>query len=110
MPIPQQVFLLKTKSHPTDPYDIFFRSQGFDPIFVPVLQHRHVNLDTTRQIICEGRIEGLGKPAAEAEYGGVIVTSQRAVEALGEVLESLQGMSKSLRTGVGVEAPGREVG
>ena len=57
-----------------------------------MLRHRHVNLDTARRIIREGQIEGLGKPAAEAEYGGVIVTSQRAVEALGEVLESLQGM------------------
>lgn len=88
----QKVLLLKTQSHPTDPYDTFFRLQGLDPIFIPVLRHRHVNLDTARRIIREGQIEGLGKPAAEAEYGGVIVTSQRAVEALGEVLESLQGM------------------
>ena len=99
LPPPPQVLLLKTRSHPTDPYDIFFRAQGFDPVFIPVLKHRHVNLDAARRIVREGRIEGLGRrhaaaaaAAAEPEYGGIIVTSQRATEALGEVLESLQGM------------------
>ena len=91
-PVGQQVLLLKTKSYPTDPYDVLFRSKQADPIFVPVLEHRHVNLDTISRIISEGRIEGFGATGTqETEYGGLIITSQRAVEALGAVLESLKG-------------------
>ena len=80
------MLLLKTKSHPTDPYDVLFRSEQADPIFVPVLEHRHVNLNIISRIISEERI-GTGG----AEYGGLIITSQRAVEALGVVLISLKG-------------------
>lgn len=88
----QQVLLLKTKSYPTDPYDIFFRSQGADPTFVPVLEHRHVNVDTIRNLILAGRIDGFATTTqVGAEYGGIIITSQRAVEALGAVLHSLKG-------------------
>lgn len=89
----QQVLLLKTKSHPTDPYDIFFRSNEADPVFVPVLEHRQVNLDVIKRKILEGSIEGFGTTVSQsqAEYGGVIITSQRAVEALGTVLDSVKG-------------------
>lgn len=88
-----QILLLKTKSHPTDPYDVLFRSKQAVPIFVPVLEHRHVNLDTLSCIISEGRIGGFGAPGTqEAEYGGLVITSQRAVEALGAVLKSLKGV------------------
>ncbi|KAF8430270.1 tetrapyrrole biosynthesis, uroporphyrinogen III synthase [Tirmania nivea] len=87
----QQVLLLKTKSHPTDPYDVLFRSKKVNPIFVPVLEHRHVNLDTISHIISEGRIDSFETTGEqETEYGGLIITSQRAVEALGVVLESLK--------------------
>ncbi|RPB28673.1 tetrapyrrole biosynthesis, uroporphyrinogen III synthase [Terfezia boudieri ATCC MYA-4762] len=87
----QQVLLLKTKSYPTDPYDVLLRSKQADPIFVPVLEHRHVNLDTISHIISKGLIDGFRTTGAqEAEYGGLIITSQRAVEALGAVLELLK--------------------
>ncbi|KAF8448501.1 tetrapyrrole biosynthesis, uroporphyrinogen III synthase [Kalaharituber pfeilii] len=87
---PQQVLLLKTRSHPKDPYDVLLRSKNVEPIFVPVLEHRHVNLDTVGRIITEGRILGFGRGNSEAEYGGIIITSQRAVEALASVLGTLK--------------------
>ncbi|KAI5793701.1 tetrapyrrole biosynthesis, uroporphyrinogen III synthase [Peziza echinospora] len=88
----QQVLLLKTKSIPTDPYDTFFRSKDVEPVFVPVMAHRHVNLDSVTRILSEGRTQGLGAAAGsvQPEYGAIILTSQRAVEALGSALNTLK--------------------
>ena len=85
--------LLKTKSKPRDPYDEFFRSKNVDPIFVPVMEHQHINLEKVKNIISHGQIEGFGKSGAESPpvYGGVIITSQRAVEALGAALDLIKG-------------------
>src|SRR5881398_1848841 len=69
------VFLLKTKSSPHDGYEEYFSVSGrYDPIFVPVLEHRFhdANLRTVRDLFISG--------AVGREYGGLIFTSQRAVE------------------------------
>ncbi|KAL5597036.1 hypothetical protein BROUX41_006297 [Berkeleyomyces rouxiae] len=110
------VLLLKTASTPTDAYqDLFGRpepqAQGgggreaaetssassascsaafFDPTFVPVLHH-HFDEDGIAQlhkILYDGSV-GAGKAC---QYGGLIFTSQRAVEAFAHVLE--QGRKK----------------
>jgi uroporphyrinogen-III synthase len=88
------VLLLKTRSTPEDAYEELFSSQiieprggkhtlHFEPQFVPVLQHRFLDagLDTVRSHLQSQEIsrrEG-------AKYGGMIFTSQRAVEALTKI-------------------------
>ncbi|ELR09929.1 hypothetical protein GMDG_04405 [Pseudogymnoascus destructans 20631-21] len=79
------IFLLKTKSTPHDGYEEFFSATkiaGHDltPTFVPVLEHKLLEpgLDTLRQLLRSRRINDTGD---EGTYGGMIFTSQRAVEA-----------------------------
>ena len=85
------IILLKTQSV-DDAYDELIRSlKGYNPIFVPVLQYTRVNEDALREILTSGRI-GSGKPhGGEDGYGGLIITSQRAVEALGDALKHVDG-------------------
>ena len=78
------VLLLKTKSHPTDAYEQYFSQQppqglGFEPVFIPVLEHtlNEANVSHLADLVSSGKIR--------EEYGGVIFTSQRAVEAWIEV-------------------------
>lgn len=96
-PSPIPLLLLKTRSNPTDPYEVYFSQNPFrpanggpvvpfQPIFVPVLQHKHINLDSLESVITSSKLE----QDAEAGYGALIVTSQRAVEALGAVLDRIK--------------------
>ena len=93
------VLLLKTRSTPHDTYEEHFVSldteqtlqegtdashtseQLFFPTFVPVLEHRTYddNLQKIKRLLVEG---ALGE-----QYGGMIFTSQRAVEAFTKVVE-----------------------
>ena len=88
------VILLKTKSSPSDPYDDFFTFHEFPPghpatpVFVPVLQHRHVNTTALSELISEHKIASEHQ-SERTEIAGLIITSQRAVEALGGVLAQL---------------------
>ncbi|RPB11725.1 tetrapyrrole biosynthesis, uroporphyrinogen III synthase [Morchella conica CCBAS932] len=97
-PSPIPLLLLKTRSNPTDPYEAHFSQNPFrpanggpvvpfQPIFVPVLQHRHINLDSLESVITSGRLE---QDTEAGGYGALIVTSQRAVEALGAVLDRVK--------------------
>jgi uroporphyrinogen-III synthase len=99
-PSPIPLLLLKTRSNPTDPYEVHFSQNPFhpanggpvvpfQPIFVPVLQHRHINLDSLESVITSGRLE---QDTEAGGYGALIVTSQRAVEALGAVLDRVKGL------------------
>jgi len=94
----EPVLLLKTKSTPTDAYEELFRSYRspdasntprFDPRFIPVLEHRfdEPGLDTVRSILREGRVSS----TQEGGFGGLIFTSQRAVEAFAEILREGAG-------------------
>jgi hypothetical protein len=85
------IILLKTRSSPRDSYhDHFARpDSALHPVFVPVLEHKPdtVNLEQIKTLL---RTDGeLGR-----RYGGVIFTSQRAVEAfagaVGEVEVEMQ--------------------
>lgn len=87
------ILLLKTRSVPSDGYEEYFqRTDGalkFDPTFVPVLEHTFDadNLEIVRKLLHnkEIRKDGTGK------YGGMIFTSQRAVEAFGRLVEEGYG-------------------
>ena len=96
------VLLLKTPSAPQDAYEECFSSYsrndqansnqtsshpppstGFQPIFVPILEHQSnaQSLDELKSILRDGSVA--------AKYGGLIFTSQRAVEALAQAFEEL---------------------
>ncbi|KAK8242402.1 tetrapyrrole biosynthesis, uroporphyrinogen III synthase [Phyllosticta capitalensis] len=95
------VLLLKTKSTPTDGYEDYFsaaRNARFDPIFVPVLEHRFRPdaLQNLRTDIVNG---GFSKDSARAKYGAIIFTSQRAVEAFSHVVEELRAEAAELDLG-----------
>ncbi|KAK5119413.1 hypothetical protein LTR85_007513 [Meristemomyces frigidus] len=97
------VYLLKTKSAPSDTYKEYFASLDhgngkYNPIFVPVLEHRFRDdaLRTLRRSAERFAFAG-GSEANEAKlrkatnnpgkkYGGIIFTSQRAVDAFGSVV------------------------
>ncbi|BDD55634.1 hypothetical protein MPDQ_000900 [Monascus purpureus] len=72
------ILLLKTKSTPHDGYEEFFSARGYHPIFVPVLEHRFntPSLDEVKKLFVSGSLN----PGPERKYGGLIFTSQRAVE------------------------------
>ncbi|KAH7325114.1 tetrapyrrole biosynthesis, uroporphyrinogen III synthase [Stachybotrys elegans] len=85
------VLLLKTRSTPGDAYAELFATatdrigRRFAPRFVPVLLHRFedAGLSRLRRLLRERQIGA--RPGCE--YGGMIFTSQRAVEAFAKVVE-----------------------
>jgi uroporphyrinogen-III synthase len=85
------VLLLKTKSTPHDRYEEHFSAKGrggkwsYEPMFVPVLEHRFQEkaLSTVTELLKNKEIS----KNAGARYGGLIFTSQRAVEAFARVVE-----------------------
>ncbi|TQV98295.1 uroporphyrinogen-III synthase HemD [Cordyceps javanica] len=89
---PVPVLLLKTQSTPGDSYHDKLTAaqlpQGrrLAPIFVPVLRHKfdEAGLDTLRGLLRDQRIGS--RP--DASYGGLIFTSQRAVEAFAHVVNT----------------------
>ncbi|KAK2781946.1 hypothetical protein FQN52_001256 [Onygenales sp. PD_12] len=83
------IFLLKTKSTPHDGYSEYF-SKTYNPLFVPVLEHRFrtQNLHRVRDLFVSGAISKL--------YGGLIFTSQRAVEGFARVLGEEVGEKTSI--------------
>ncbi|KAI1385239.1 tetrapyrrole biosynthesis, uroporphyrinogen III synthase [Hypoxylon trugodes] len=87
------VLLLKTKSIPTDAYEDLFSTprQGhdFEPTFVPVLQHKFED-DGMQQFDKLLRERRMSKNPDSA-YGGLIFTSQRAVEAFAKLVEDGKG-------------------
>ncbi|OCT47925.1 uroporphyrinogen-III synthase [Cladophialophora carrionii] len=102
------VLLLKTRSQPHDAYEEYFsdfrRGGGggnatnngaeatplvFLPEFVPVLEHRpnSENLARLVKLLSEGRLS--------EQYGGMIFTSQRAVEAWADVVKRVEGETQT---------------
>jgi len=87
------ILLLKTKSIPNDGYEEQFclKHEGFSfaPVFVPVLEHKLLEdgLTFVRDLLHDkliGRSSG-------SKYGGIIFTSQRAVEAFAKLVEEGNG-------------------
>ncbi|MCJ1250285.1 hypothetical protein MMC30_007511 [Trapelia coarctata] len=85
------IILFKTPSTPSDAYKTYFSTPTpspskptFNPIFLPLLQHTLLPPALSQLHTL------LTSPTFTKKYGGIILTSQRAVEALGSVLTSLQ--------------------
>ncbi|KAJ6440883.1 uroporphyrinogen-III synthase [Purpureocillium lavendulum] len=90
------VLLLKTKSTPGDAYqEILSTTRGgggnlaFAPRFVPVLRHKFEDKGTHRlhDLLRRRRIGS----SSGCDYGGLIFTSQRAVEAFAQVVQDGKG-------------------
>ncbi|KAH7382970.1 uroporphyrinogen-III synthase-like protein [Cadophora sp. MPI-SDFR-AT-0126] len=88
------VLLLKTKSTPNDGYEERFStatagSDQFYPTFVPVLEHQFLDqgLNVVKSLLQNKQI---GRDLGSA-YGGMIFTSQRAVEAFAKLVEEGRG-------------------
>jgi len=83
------IFLLKTRSIPHDGYEEKFSTSQFVPEFVPVLEHRMIEegLDVVKELLGNKRI-GAGQ---DRKYGGMIFTSQRAVEAFAKLVDEGKG-------------------
>jgi len=93
------ILLLKTKSTPNDGYEDQFSAEKdgmlFAPTFVPVLEHRF--LDDSLQIVKELlQKKEIGKDPG-SKYGGLIFTSQRAVEAFARLVEEGKGARCCIR-------------
>jgi len=90
------ILLLKTKSTPGDGYKEYFQSTigvTYEPSFVPVLEHRFREKalsDIHNLISCAG----FATPHESGKYGGIIFTSQRAVEAFTGVIRRLREESR----------------
>lgn len=89
--------LLKTKSTPNDGYEEQFSAakegQHFEPVFVPVLEHKFLEegLSVVRELLRNKKTcRDVG-----AKYGGLIFTSQRAVEAFAKLVEEGKGKPRS---------------
>lgn len=87
------VFLLKTKSTPDDGYEEQLSAikdvGSFNPIFVPVLEHKF--LDDGMSIVKDLLQRKQIRNDAGAKYGGLIFTSQRAVEAFSKLVDEGKG-------------------
>jgi uroporphyrinogen-III synthase len=90
------VILLKTKSTPTDGYEDYFAATEnghYTPSFAPVLEHqfRKQSLQEIANIYRQGDL-GLSPKHDNTppKYGGIIFTSQRAVEAFTSVITTLR--------------------
>ncbi|TGJ83991.1 hypothetical protein E0Z10_g4770 [Xylaria hypoxylon] len=91
------VLLLKTKSLPTDAYEDLFSTPHddfcFEPTFVPVLQHcfEEEGLKSLRELLQGKEVNG----GVDSAYGGLIFTSQRAVDAFAKLVDEDQGKDES---------------
>lgn len=84
------VLLLKTRSSPGDSYEDLFSGSNsagasFAPQFVPVLLHQFQDegMRKVAEVLSEGRIGN----REHHQYGGLIFTSQRAVEAFVKLVQ-----------------------
>ncbi len=96
------VYLLKTRSSPSDAYEEYFSNPNngnYKPIFVPVLEHmlRDDTLRTLRRSAERFAFAGGSEATARQiatnnpakKYGGIVFTSQRAVDAFATVIGKL---------------------
>lgn len=72
------ILLLKNATVPLDPYEETFKENGFNPVFLPLLNHEHYDRDAT--------IEFLTSEEFLKSIPVFIITSQRAVEMFDDCL------------------------
>lgn len=82
-----KILLLKNRTTPRDPYHEVFLSSGYEPTFIPLLKHCHVDRETSTQYLMSD--DFLQTPV-------FIITSQRAVECLNECMEHVSSNIKPL--------------
>ena len=93
------VLLLKTRSTPHDGYEEYFsKKEYYDPVFIPVLQHcfNHENLRAVKELFISGAFGNRGGQKTKEKYGGLIFTSQRAVEGFAQMVMEIGGMMTCL--------------
>ncbi len=101
------VLLLKTKSVPGDAYEELFSAPShgvdsdFEPSFVPVLEHRF-DEHGMAQVRRAFQTQSISSAEGSA-YGGLIFTSQRAVEAFTQLVEEGRGETRVSPGGRGAE-------
>ena len=93
------VLLLKTPSQPVDRYRECLESLDnakYQPVFIPVLQHEILPdaISRLESLLASGAFKSTSSSAGR-RYGGIIFTSQRAVEAFGEVMRNLEARGSS---------------
>lgn len=82
------ILLLKTKSEPSDSYEEYFQAgSDFAPSFVPVLEHKY-NAENLQKIKNFFR-DDFTSSDARRKYGGLIFTSQRAVEGFARAVQEV---------------------
>lgn len=83
-----RVLLLKNKTAQLDKYEVAFKTNGFEPMFVPLIKHIHL----------PDEVLGLFEdPDYLTDLKNIIVTSQRTVECLSEsVLPRLKPCSREM--------------
>ncbi|KAJ5203446.1 hypothetical protein N7449_005525 [Penicillium cf. viridicatum] len=94
---PTPILLLKTKSSPHDGYEDFLSAQSYTPTFIPVLEHRFLknNLTQVRDQFSTGAFNNASTPR---KYGGLIFTSQRAVEGFAQMIEDEKDVTFNIQT------------
>ncbi|KOS39925.1 hypothetical protein ACN38_g9241 [Penicillium nordicum] len=97
---PTPILLLKTKSSPHDGYDDFFSAQNYTPTFIPVLEHRFLkhNLTQVRDQFSTGAFTSNNNVPTPRKYGGLIFTSQRAVEGFAQMIEDEKDVPFNIQT------------
>jgi uroporphyrinogen-III synthase len=96
------LLLLKTKSSPADGYEEYFltaEDHRYEPSFVPVLEHqfREEALQHIEKLTVDnGFCTSFESTPDEHKYGGIIFTSQRAVEAFTTVVGRVREKSLPL--------------
>ncbi|KAI6009784.1 tetrapyrrole biosynthesis, uroporphyrinogen III synthase [Pisolithus microcarpus] len=69
-----------------DKYEAVFRTRGYSPISVPVLETTLVHLEQLAERIAEG-------PSVH-HFTGVVITSKRSIEAWGQAVDSIVAQSR----------------
>ena len=98
------LFLLKTRSTPNDGYEERFCTAAaclpFSPTFVPVLEHQlwDDGMTVVRNLLIKREIHAKDG----SKYGGMIFTSQRAVEAFAKLVDETKGISSRSLIGIGL--------
>ncbi|KAG0160916.1 hypothetical protein PDIDSM_8448 [Penicillium digitatum] len=95
---PTSILLLKTKSSPHDGYEDLFSAQNYTPNFIPVLEHRFLknNLTQVRDLFSTGAFTN--HVSTPRKYGGLIFTSQRAVEGFAQMIEDEKDVTFNIQT------------
>lgn len=76
-----KVFLLKNRTVPKDPYHDSFEEAQFNPVFLPLLQHEFVGHAELKEYV--------ESPEFMDRTSAIIITSQRAIEAVNAHLPAL---------------------